>query len=165
MIFNSFFALLGFMGTQAGSGRVFGWFANMTSIAGLMTWFGIAFTYIRFYAGLKAQNIDRTTLPFYSRFQPFAAWYALISCLLVAIVSSQLSRPLHISSATYVIQLSGWAVFLKGHWATDTFVTNYLPLILFPILYIGSKLYYREPIKKPHEMDFITNIKEIEAEM
>jgi amino acid transporter len=35
------FALLSYMGVTAGSGKVFGWFANMTSIAGLMTWFGI----------------------------------------------------------------------------------------------------------------------------
>ncbi|PPQ72714.1 hypothetical protein CVT26_003009 [Gymnopilus dilepis] len=145
VIFNSFFALLSYMGTKSGSGRVFGWFSNMTSIAGLMTWFGISVTYLRFYAGLKNQGIDRTTLPFYSRFQPFAAWYAMISCFIVCL-------------------LSGWAVFLKGAWATDTFVTNYLPLVLFPILYLGAKYYYREPAKKPHEMDFVTNIKEIEAD-
>ena len=87
VIFNSLFALLGYMGIKAGSGRVFGWFANMTSVAGLMTWFGISFTYLRFYEGLKAQNIDRTALPFYSKLQPYAAWYAMISCLVVSIVS------------------------------------------------------------------------------
>ena len=54
-------------------------------------------------------------------------------------------------------------MFLKGLWAADTFVTNYLPFALFPILYIGAKLYYKEPIKRPEEMDFITGIKEIEA--
>jgi len=54
-------------------------------------------------------------------------------------------------------------VFLKGNWATDTFVTNYLPLILFPLLYIGAKFIYREPYKKAYEMDFVTDIKEIEA--
>jgi len=36
---------------------------------------------------------------------------------------------------------------------------------MFPILYIGAKFFYRENIKKPDEMDFITNIKEIEAEV
>ena len=56
-------------------------------------------------------------------------------------------------------------MFLKGAWATDTFITNDLPLALFPILYAGAKFYYREAIKKPHEMDFVTNIKEIEAEV
>jgi amino acid transporter len=146
VIFNSLFALLGYMGIKAGSGRVFGWFANMTSVAGLMTWFGISFTYLRFYEGLKAQSIDRTTLPFYSKLQPYAAWYAMISCLVVCI-------------------FSGWSVFLKGQWAIDTFITNYFPLILFPILYAGAKLFYRKKIKDPLEMDFITNIKEIEAEV
>jgi amino acid transporter len=87
VIFNSFFALLGYMGVKAGSGRVFGWFSNMTAVAGLMTWFGISFTYIRFYQGLKAQSIDRTTLPFSSKLQPYAAWYGMISCLVVCIVS------------------------------------------------------------------------------
>lgn len=165
VIFNSLFALLGFMGTQAGSGRVFGWFANMTAIAGLMTWFGIAFTYLRFYEGLKAQGIARTTLPFYSRLQPYAAWYAMTACLLVSIVSSQYLDLHKIPLVTHVLQLSGWSVFLKGQWATDTFVTNYLPLVLFPILYVGSKFFYKEAVKKPHEMDFVTNIKEIEAEV
>jgi hypothetical protein len=49
------------MGVHSGSGKVFNWFANMTAVAGLLTWFGISFTYIRFYAGMKAQGIDRKT--------------------------------------------------------------------------------------------------------
>ncbi|KAF8973746.1 amino acid permease [Flammula alnicola] len=146
VLFSSLFALLGYMGTQEGAGRVFGWFANMTAVAGLMAWFGIGVTYLRFYKGLNAQGIDRSSLPFSSNLQPYAAWYALVTCLLISV-------------------LSGWEVFLRGGWATDTFITNYLPLVLFPVLYAGAKLYYREPIKKPHEMDFVTNIKEIEAEM
>lgn len=66
--------------------------------------------------------------------------------------------------ARCALQLSGWSVFLKGQWAKDVFVTNYLPLVLFPIFYIGAKFYYKVPVKKAHEMDFVTNIKEIEAE-
>jgi len=30
-------------------------------------------------------------------------------------------------------------------------------------MYIGAKFFYREPVKTPEEMDFITDIKEIEA--
>jgi amino acid permease len=58
----------------------------MTSIAGLITWFGIGFTYIRFYAGMKAQGIDRRTLPYWTRFQPFAAYYTCISTMIICIV-------------------------------------------------------------------------------
>ena len=74
------------MGVHSGSGKVFGWLANMTSIAGLMTWGGICVTYIRFYAGTKARGINRRTLPYTSRLQPYAAWYAAISCFIISLV-------------------------------------------------------------------------------
>lgn len=79
------------MGINSGSGKVFGWLANLTAIAGLLTWAGICFTYLRFYAGMKAQGIDRSKLPFASKFQPYAAWYGLISTLVCCFVSA-LSR-------------------------------------------------------------------------
>ncbi|KAI0784619.1 amino acid permease [Abortiporus biennis] len=142
--FQSSFGLLAYMGIKAGSGRVFGWFGNMTSIAGLMSWFGISIIYIQFYKGLKAQGFDRKTLPYRSPLQPFAAYYAATLCLLICI-------------------LSGWSVFLKDNWATDFFVTNYLPLIAFPILYVGARLRWRTRFKNPSEMDFETGLDEIEA--
>jgi amino acid transporter len=58
--------------------------------------------------------------------------------------------------------MNGWAVFRD--WDTPTFVTKYLALVLFPILYLGARIYYQEGPKKPHEMDFVTNIPEFEAE-
>lgn len=65
-------------------------------------------------------------------------------------------------------QFSGFAVFLKGGWDTATFVTNYLPFILFPLLFIFSIVwnYTRtrtwRRILRPTDMDFVSNIKEIE---
>jgi amino acid transporter len=146
VFFCAVFALLGYMGINSGAGRVFGWFANMTAVAGLMTWFGICFTYTRFYAGLKAQGFNRDDLPYKSPLQPYAAWYALVWTLLICI-------------------FSGWQVFLKGNWAVDSFVTNYLPLVLFPIFYFGCKFtLYKQPMVKPEEMDFVSGLAEIEAD-
>ncbi|KAI0779577.1 amino acid permease [Fomes fomentarius] len=136
------FAFLAFMGTASGSGRVFGWFVNMTAVAGLSSWFGISVTYIRFHRGLKTQGINRKTLPFYSPLQPFAAWYAAIGCFLIAL-------------------FSGWSVFLKGHWRTDTFITNYLPMGLFPVFYIGRKLWTRAPLVPYAQMDFQSGLQEV----
>jgi amino acid transporter len=145
VIFCASFTLLAFMAVSTGAGTVFTWFSNMTSVAGLMTWFGISITYIRFYSGMKAQGIDRKTLPFSTRVQPFAAWYGAI--------------------ATFIICFfNGWSVFLKGKWNTATFVTSYLPFILFPILYLAAGFYYRIPPVKPEDMDFMTDIAQIEAD-
>ena len=60
---------------------------TVTSVAGLLTWCGICFIYIRFYAGMKVQGMDRTKLPYYSRLQPYAAWYAMIFCFIICFVS------------------------------------------------------------------------------
>jgi amino acid transporter len=87
IIFCALFACLAFMGINSGSGMVFGWFANMTAVAGLMTWFGISVTYIRFHKGFKAQGYDRSTLPYASALQPYAAWYAAVSCFIICLVS------------------------------------------------------------------------------
>ncbi|KAJ7937336.1 amino acid permease [Mycena leptocephala] len=148
LTFCSAFAALAYMGVTSGSTKVFVWFSNMTSIAGLMTWFGICVTYLRFYAGMKAQGYERKHLPFASPLQPFAAWYAMIFCLLI---------------------FSGWSVFLNSKWVAATFVTNYLPFVLFPILYGGAKFYYWRhgkgfAWKRPEDLDFVTDIAEIEAD-
>ena len=130
-----------------------------------MTWFGISVTYIRFYAGFKKQGLDRSKLPYASRLQPYAAWYAAVMCLLVCFVS--LPSPAAVSRLVltfiYSFQFSGWQVFLKDSWASDTFVTNYFPLMLFPVLYIGSKIWRRDPIVKAEDMDFFTGLDEVEA--
>ncbi|KAJ7179428.1 amino acid permease [Mycena filopes] len=150
LLFCSAFSTLAYMGVTSGSGKVFGWFANMTSVAGLLTWFGICVTYIRFYKGMKAQGYDRKHLPFASSLQPFAAWYALVFCVII-------------------IFFSGWATFLTGGWVAADFVTNYLPFGLFPVLYGGAKFYYYRkgsPLAwvTPEKMDFVTDIAEIEAD-
>ena len=69
-------------------------FANMTSVAGLMSWFGICVTYVRFYAGMKAQGIDRRTLPFRGPLQPYLGWYGVISTIVICFV-----RPPPLSSS------------------------------------------------------------------
>ena len=68
------------------------------------------------------------------------------------------------NDAIYVSQFSGWAVFLKDNWNTATFITNYLPLIMFPIFYIGAKLWKRSPVILASEMDFQSGLAEIEAD-
>ncbi|KAJ7283484.1 amino acid permease [Mycena rebaudengoi] len=150
ILFCSAFSTLAYMGVTSGSGKVFGWFANMTAVAGLMTWFGICLTYLRFYAGMKAQGYERKDLPFASPLQPYAAWYAMIFCLIICF-------------------FSGWATFLKGNWLASDFVTNYLPLGLFPVLYASAKFYYFRQGRSlswvsAEKMDFVTNIAEIEAD-
>ena len=54
-------------------------------------------------------------------------------------------------------------MFLKGNWASDIFVTNYFPLMLFPVLYLGARVWTGKGFIKPQDMDFKSGLAEIEA--
>ncbi|KAF8711820.1 amino acid transporter, partial [Rhizoctonia solani] len=75
------------MSASSGKGKALNWFANMTAVAGLMTWFGIPVTCMRFYAGMKAQGIDRCAPHFSSGLQPFVARLSVLRLgLLIATI-------------------------------------------------------------------------------
>ncbi|WVQ96798.1 hypothetical protein IAU59_003905 [Kwoniella sp. CBS 9459] len=147
IIFCALFGALAYMSLQSTAGQVFGYFANLTAAAGLMTWWGICLTYIRFEKGLRDQGIDKSSLP-YSNFmnkRAFAAKYAMVMI-------------------TIILFFSAWSVFLHGNWDTATFITNYLPLWLFPIFFFSYKFIKKTRWIKSTEMDFVSGLDIIEAE-
>jgi amino acid transporter len=145
LIVSVVFSLLAYMAVSKGAWTVFNYFANMTSICGLITWTLISITYIRFHAGMKYQGIDRNTLPFKSPLGTFGGWYVLVSTSLILL-------------------LSGWEVFLDGHWDTSSFVTQYFPIPFAVILFVAYKFIKRTHWNRVDEMDFTTGIAEIEAD-
>ncbi|KAG2152606.1 amino acid permease [Suillus bovinus] len=145
VLFSAAFSLLAFMAISTGAGSVFIWLTNMTAIAGLLTWFGISVTYLRFYKGMQVQGIDRKTLPYYTNLQPYAAWWGATSTVVICL-------------------LSGWNVFLKGKWNTATFITNYSVFIAYPIMYYGARFYYGTKPVAAKDMDFKSDIAGIVAD-
>lgn len=141
------FGSLAYMSLSTSAGKAFGYLANLTAACGLLTWWGISFTYIRFNKGLKAQNIDRKSLPYSSRFNngAAAAWYALVLI-------------------TIILFFSSYSVFLRDRWDAPTFITNYLPVFMFPILWIGYKIFKRTKFHRAAEMDFVSGLDVIEAD-
>lgn len=82
----SCFALLAYMSVGTSSGIVFSWLSNFSATSGLISWLGISLTYLRFYKGMKAQGIDRSTLPFAPRLQPYIAWYGVCGSVVILFV-------------------------------------------------------------------------------
>lgn len=54
-------------------------------------------------------------------------------------------------------------MFLRDNWSTATFITNYLPIIAFPILYIAKRLWSHVRLVRPEDMDFKTGLEEVLA--
>ncbi|GAA96383.1 hypothetical protein E5Q_03050, partial [Mixia osmundae IAM 14324] len=79
MIVSIAFAFLAYMSAGSTSaGTVFGYFANMTSVAGLLTWFGIFVTFIQWEKGTRATGVDRKSLTFTAPLMPYLAYYGAI---------------------------------------------------------------------------------------
>lgn len=79
--------LLTFMAASTNAATVFNWLANLSTLASLLTWVTILVAYLCFHTGLKAQGIDRKTLPFMAKLQPYGAWFALIYFVVVILGS------------------------------------------------------------------------------
>ncbi|KAE9378092.1 amino acid permease-like protein [Stipitochalara longipes BDJ] len=118
--FISLFIALGYMTLSDGASVVFGWLQDLVSVAALIGWIVICTVYLRFYYGCKVQGIDRSELPWKAPFQPYAAWLSLISFALLLLTG-------------------GYTVFIKGNWDDETFVSSYINIPIFILLYFGYK--------------------------
>ncbi|MBW0472186.1 hypothetical protein O181_011901 [Austropuccinia psidii MF-1] len=141
--------LLAYMSVGAGTaGQVFSWLANMLSVCGLISWTGTFFTYLRFDAGVKAQNIDRNLFPYKSPVRTIGAIYGLVLCCLFLLtnsftvfVSAFFSNLTNPAEANVHIPRSAQ---MKGQWDTATFITGYFPILNAVFLYTGSYWYFKK---------------------
>lgn len=127
--------LLGFLNLSSGGSTVFGWFQNISSIAGFTSWVGIQVAHLRFMKALEAHGINRDFLPYKAPFQPYFTYYGLISCVII-------------------ILTQGFESFMP--WSTSSFFVAYISLIIWAVLYIGHKLIFRPAFVKPAEADIAT---------
>lgn len=126
-------ACLSYLSVSAGTNKVLTWFINLVTASQLLNWIVrlktlhlcgddllrsvntgaessplcsqfMSLTWIGMNRAIKKQGLDRKTfLPHTSRFQPYAAWYALIM-------------------ASLVLFFSGYELFLPGKFAADSFI-------------------------------------------
>ncbi|KAL1874762.1 hypothetical protein VTK73DRAFT_181 [Phialemonium thermophilum] len=71
------FPCLSFLQLSSGSATVLNWLINICTGASLVTYICICITYLSFYRACKAQNFDRTKLPYCGWFQPWSVYLPL----------------------------------------------------------------------------------------
>ena len=132
-------SLLTYMSCSKGSSIVFQWFQNLVTIAVLFTWMSVSIAYIRFHAALQAQGVDRNTLVFKSKFQPYTAWCSLIFFALITFFNGFWVFP----SPTKTFDVS-------------SFVTAYVGILIYFGLFLFWKTLKRTKMVKPDEADMFT---------
>ncbi|KAL4763156.1 putative general amino acid permease (Agp2) [Aspergillus foveolatus] len=135
--------LISFLQVSNSASVVLNWIISLVTASQLINFSVITFTYTRFRKALIAQGISRDTLPYKSLGQPYVAYVALVSTVIMAFVG-------------------GYEVFLPGNWDVPTFLFSYTMIAVFPVIYFGWKIFHRTSIRKPEEVDLFTGVDEIE---
>jgi amino acid transporter len=134
---SAIFVPLAFMSVSSGAETVFNWFVGLTTTGGLISWFAINLTYARFRAGLVAQGIDPKSNYYHNRWQPYVSYWGMFWTALFVLIN-------------------GFPVFFV--WDTAKFLTSYLNIPIFIVLYLMYKIPKRSKFWRASKMDFYTGI-------
>lgn len=111
--------------------------SRLSTVGCLMVWGCHCLAFLRFYFGLS-QSVWRRASPSYpyrSKGQPFTAIFGLVACALLVL-------------------LNGWSVFYLKPFVARNFVADYLWPLVFAVIYVAHKLYYRTQITPLGDLDY-----------
>lgn len=134
------FACLAFLQLSGSAMQVLNWLITLTTANILIDYIIITLTYINYYHACKAQNFDRSKLPYYGRLQPYCGYIALVWMVIMA-------------------GCFGYESFKP--WSTADFFLNYTMILLAPIVYLGWKICKKTRWLRPNEVDLVWDAEQI----
>jgi lysine-specific permease len=111
----------GFLFTTVGEQKIFQILYNASGLSGFLIWFGIAICHLRFRRAWIAQGRSLEQLKFKARFFPYGPWIAAVLFLVVLFGANA-------------------GVFRKPVFSWFDFITSYLVIPVFILLYLGHKI-------------------------
>ncbi|KAF7319448.1 AA-permease domain-containing protein [Mycena chlorophos] len=135
----SLFSLLAFLACGAtGANDAFNWLSNITTLASLITWIGIGFAHIRWVKGMKAQGLSRDELPFSSFLMPWGSYVV-------------------VATFGIILFFSGFETFMSKPFDYQSFISNYVNIPFYAILYLGWKIAKKTKWVSYEDMDCSTH--------
>lgn len=132
----SLVGFLAFLNLSAGGTVVFDWLLNITAVAGLISWALTCVCHLRFMRALSYRGIKRSALAYAAPMQPYLSWIGLFFTVLITLTS-------------------GFQSFIE--WNTSDFFASYISVILFVVLFVGHKLFFRTKIVPLSEIDLTSD--------
>ena len=124
-----------FFSTMVGDKKIYQLLYNASSLSGFLIWLGIAVCHLRFRKAWVAQGRSLDDLKFRSKFYPYGPWLALI-LFLVVLFGANIS------------------VFQTPVFSWFDFVTDYLIIPTFILLYLGHKLWNKTQVVPLKDCNF-----------
>lgn len=143
MLISLCWAFISFLQLGSQASLVLDWIINLVTSCQLINFSILCLTYCFYYRALKAQKIDRNSLPFKSWGQPY---FAIIGGI----------------SAFAMIFICSYQLFLNGGWDFKQFLFSYLFLFIDIGIFFGYKIFRKTKWRDPKEVDLVTGLKEVE---
>lgn len=148
---SSLIACIAFLNVASDSRIVFGYFVNLVTLFGLLTWISILVSHIHFVHARRAQGVMDQDMPYVSPLGLYGTYFALVFCILIAIFSN-------------------FGVFVRvptrdpPNFDYKTFITGYLGIPLYLIMIFGYKIVMKSKAKTPLTADIFTGKEFIDQE-
>lgn len=143
LILCTAFCGLVYLNVSSGAAKVFTYFVNLVSAFGAITWIAICYSHIRFMKALKAQGMSRDDLPYKAPLNPWGSWFAMII-------------------TSIILFFKGYDTFMP--FKVDTFITAYIAIPVFAILWLGYKLFHKTKVIPSEQVDLISGLQQINEE-
>ncbi|KAF4994726.1 hypothetical protein FDECE_13033 [Fusarium decemcellulare] len=136
------FSLPSFLQVSNSSAKVLGWLTSLITGGGQINYIVMTVTFLRYRKACGVQNIDRSAMPYYGRFQPYCAWIALAFQIVICLT----------------LGYTSFSPFDVGG-----FFSSYTMQVVMPILFISWKLFHKTRVVPAAEMDLVWERSTIDA--
>ncbi|GMG29803.1 unnamed protein product [Ambrosiozyma monospora] len=147
VLFTGLIGCSSYLAVHNNTAYVFERMLSVCATTGLIVWGGMCLAFIRFYYGLKLRpdiiGRDDENYPYRSPFQPFTAYFGMISSPLLVIVA-------------------GFVVYLDAPFSWAQFITSYGSLMMFFLCYFGYKVFRRTRVHRLDQLDLDSGRREID---
>merc|ERR1711939_880527 len=138
---SSLFCGLAYLNVASSGSTVFAWFVNLTNTWGMTSWVCCMIIFLRFRKACDTQGVRS---PYRNWFQPYGAYIAMVMFTLLCLIS-------------------GFTVFFPSKWSASSFLTAYIGIPIFFLMYFGHRIWFWRDAWAwdPAEIDMKTGLQEV----
>lgn len=148
---SALIACIAFLNVASDSRVVFGYFVNLVTLFGLLTWISILVSHICFVHARRAQGVVQVNMPYVAPLGLPGTYFALVFCILIAIFSN-FGVFVHVPTRE------------NPNFDYKTFITGYLGIPLYLIMIFGYKILMKSKRKTAMTADIYTGKEFIDLE-
>ncbi|KAH7324915.1 amino acid permease/ SLC12A domain-containing protein [Stachybotrys elegans] len=137
------FTPLAYLSLGSTSLTVFNWLINITNTSGFVSWICCGWIYNRFRKAVEHHGVE---VPYRSPFQPYGIYFGGIT-------------------SVFLLFLNGFTVFFPDKWAVGDFLSAYIGIPVFLVIYLGHRVYARQDpwARNTAEIDMFAGLDEVLA--